>query len=51
MYVTNFKAFCILLNALNDTSKGILFYFKNVFFLLTRYKDNSLYEIEFITSY
>ena len=27
-YVTNFKAFYILLNLLNDTSKGILFHFR-----------------------
>ena len=30
-YVTNFKAFYILLNSLNDTSKGILFHFRSIF--------------------
>ena len=28
-YVTNFKVFYILLNSLNDTSKGILYHFQN----------------------
>ena len=27
-YVTNFKTFYVLLNSLNDTSKGILFQFR-----------------------
>ena len=48
IYVTNFKAFYILLNIQNDTPLGILYYF---IFLFDGYKDNNLSEMVFIISY
>ena len=47
--VSNVKALFIMLNILNDTPWGILFYFKT--FLFNRYKDNNLSEMVFISSY
>ena len=40
MHVTNFKAFYILLNNLNDTPR-VFFHFKTDCFVLNRNKDNS----------
>ena len=42
--------FYIFLNPLNDTSKDILLISKLIF-VLNRYKDISLFEIEFMSSY
>ena len=40
-YVINFEAFCILLNFLNDTSKGIFISFSELIFVLNRHKDHT----------
>ena len=45
MYVTNFEAFYILPNSLNDTSKGILFQFTELIFVSIIHKDTSLFTI------
>ena len=45
MYATNFNALYILLNTLNDTSISNVF-----FFVLNRYKDNNLSEMELSSS-
>ena len=51
MYVTNFKVFYILPITQNYTSLGILFHLKMFYFVLDRYKDTSLSEIECISPY
>ena len=45
MYATNFNVLYILLNTLNDTSISNVF-----FFVLNRYKDNNLSEMELSSS-
>ena len=49
-YVTGFISSYLLLNSLNDTSKGILFHFRTDF-CVNRHKNTSFSTIEFFGSY